>query len=109
MLRNGNECGENWGNENLKATIPSTDYDRSKTAEECGIFSYLGSMITNDARCTQKIKSWIIMKSSLQQEEVPFHPQTSLTFKEETSKVPHSVWCWNFETLESGSEIPDKS
>ena len=61
MLRNGNECVENWGNENLKATIPNTDYDRSKTAGECGILSYFGSMITNDARCTQKIKSRIVM------------------------------------------------
>jgi len=26
------------GDKNLKATIPSTVYDRSKTAEECGIF-----------------------------------------------------------------------
>jgi len=39
MLWNGNECGgKNWVNENLKATIPSTDYDRSKTAGKCGIF-----------------------------------------------------------------------
>ena len=28
---------ENYGNENLKETILSTDYDRSKTTGECGI------------------------------------------------------------------------
>ena len=61
MLRNGYECGENLDNENLKATTPNIDYDRSKTARECGIFNYLGSMIINDASCTQKIKSWIVM------------------------------------------------
>jgi hypothetical protein len=33
---------ENLGNENLQATIPSTDYDRSTTSEECGIFHLLG-------------------------------------------------------------------
>jgi len=27
---------------NLKATIPSTDYDRSKTAAECGTFQLFG-------------------------------------------------------------------
>jgi hypothetical protein len=30
------------GDENLKATIPNTDYDRSKTAGECGIFQIFG-------------------------------------------------------------------
>ena len=32
-----NEKKKNYVNENLKATIPDTDYDRSKTGE-CGIF-----------------------------------------------------------------------
>jgi hypothetical protein len=36
--RYGMECGKNEGNENLKATIPNQNYDRSKTIEECGIF-----------------------------------------------------------------------
>jgi hypothetical protein len=30
----------------LKATIPSTECDRSKTTGECGIFKLFGSMIT---------------------------------------------------------------
>ena len=29
---------ERYGNENLKATVPSTDYDKSKTTGEFGIF-----------------------------------------------------------------------
>jgi len=28
--------------ENLKETIPNTDYDRSVTAEKCGIFQQFG-------------------------------------------------------------------
>ena len=32
-----------------------------KQSENVGYFSYLGSVITNDARCTHKIKSRIIM------------------------------------------------
>jgi hypothetical protein len=39
---NGNECGKNEDNENLMANIPSTDYDRSKIAGECGIFPLFG-------------------------------------------------------------------
>jgi hypothetical protein len=38
MLWNGNECGENKSNENLKTTIKKKKYDRPKTAGECGIF-----------------------------------------------------------------------
>jgi hypothetical protein len=34
MLWNGNKCGKSQGNENLKANIPNTHYDRSKTAGE---------------------------------------------------------------------------
>lgn len=35
MLRNGNKCGKKWDSQ---ATIPSTNYGRSKTAQECGLF-----------------------------------------------------------------------
>jgi hypothetical protein len=38
MLWNGNECGKTYGDENPKATIPSTDYGTSKVTRECGIF-----------------------------------------------------------------------
>jgi len=38
MLWNGNECGKSYGNKNLEAIIPSTDYDKSKTTEECEIY-----------------------------------------------------------------------
>jgi hypothetical protein len=40
MLWNGNECGENSSNENLKATISGTDYDRSETTGKFGIFPH---------------------------------------------------------------------
>jgi hypothetical protein len=37
---------KNYGNENH-----STDYDKSKTARDCGIIQlFFGSMMTNDAR-----------------------------------------------------------
>jgi hypothetical protein len=42
MIWNGNECGKNEGNENLKATICDTVYDISKTTAEYGIFQLFG-------------------------------------------------------------------
>ena len=41
----------------FKTTIPSKNYDRPKITRECGIFlKYLGSILTNDGRCTCEIK-----------------------------------------------------
>jgi hypothetical protein len=78
-----------------KATIPNKNYDRSKQLENVEYFSYLGSMITNDARCVREIKPELPDKSSIQQKEDPSHQQIGLKFKEETIKVPHleHVWC----------------
>jgi hypothetical protein len=42
MVWDGNECGKFQGNENLKATIRSTYYDRSKATGKCGIFPIFG-------------------------------------------------------------------
>jgi len=50
-----------YGKENLKATIPSTDFDSPKTTSECEYFNNLDSMITNYARCTHEIKSRTVM------------------------------------------------
>jgi hypothetical protein len=43
--------------ENLKATVLITDYGRSKTNGECGIFEDLGSFITSNTRNSSDIKS----------------------------------------------------
>jgi F0F1-type ATP synthase beta subunit len=52
-------------------------------------FNYLGSMITNDARCTCEIKSRIAMAKASFNKKKSFHQQTGIKFKEETSKVLH--------------------
>jgi hypothetical protein len=39
---NVNKCGKHYGNGNLQAIIPTTDYDRSKTMGEFGIFQLFG-------------------------------------------------------------------
>jgi hypothetical protein len=52
---------ENGGNENHKATITSTDYNRSQTAREYGIFQLFGYHDNKYARYTREIKSRIGM------------------------------------------------
>ena len=61
MLWNGNYCGKKKNNENFKKTIPSKNYNRPKTTRECEYFKYLGSILTNDGRCTCEIKCRIAM------------------------------------------------
>jgi hypothetical protein len=56
-----------------------------KQLENVEYFSCLGTMITNDARCTCEI--WDCDdKSSIQQEESSFHQEIGLTFNEEIVK-----------------------
>jgi hypothetical protein len=69
LIKIGSYCGiemcvgetKNWGNENLKTTVPSTDYGSSKATGECEIWQLLVSTITNGARRTCKIKTMILM------------------------------------------------
>jgi hypothetical protein len=59
MLWNGNECGQNKIYEVFETTIPSKNYDRPKQLENVESFKYLGSILTNDGRCTCEIKCGI--------------------------------------------------
>jgi archaellum component FlaF (FlaF/FlaG flagellin family) len=43
------------GNDNLKASIPNTEYDGSETTENI-ITRYLGSMVTNDTKVHVQLK-----------------------------------------------------
>ena len=69
-----------------------------KEVENVKCFKYLGSMLTEDGRCTCEIKSRIAMaKAAFNKEEESFYQQTGLKFEEETSEVLRlehgSVWC----------------
>jgi hypothetical protein len=68
-----------------------------KQLENVEYFNYLGSMVTNDARCTREIKSKIAMAKAAFNKKKTLHQQTGLKFKEETSKMLHLehsfVWC----------------
>jgi hypothetical protein len=52
MLWNGNDRAENKGNEISKQPSPMHIMIDQKQLVNVEYFSYLGSMITNDARCT---------------------------------------------------------
>jgi len=70
--------------------------------ENLEYFNYLVSMITNDARCTCEIKSWIAMESNIQEKEEDYDQTIGLKFKEVTGKVLHLehsyVLCFNLDT-----------
>jgi hypothetical protein len=68
-----------------------------KQLENVEYFNYLGSMITNAARCTREIKSRIAVAKAAFNKKTLFTSKTGLKFKEETRKVLHLehsfVWC----------------
>jgi hypothetical protein len=68
-----------------------------KQLESVEYFSYLDSMITDDARCTREIQSRIAMAKAAFNRKKTFHQQFGLKFKEETSEIlrlGHGiVWC----------------
>ena len=68
------------------------------TSDFLFIFKYLGSILTNDGRCTCEIKSRIAMaKAAFNKKKILFTSKLDLKFEEETSKMLHLehgfVWC----------------
>jgi hypothetical protein len=52
--------------------------------------NYMGSVVTNDARCTSEIKSRnVVAKATFNKKEAFFHQQIGLRFQEETREVLH--------------------
>jgi hypothetical protein len=87
-------------NENFKTTIPSKNYDRPKTTRECGIFSYLDSILTNDGRCTCKIKCRIGMaKAAFNKKRVLFTSTLDLKMRKKLVKCD----IWNIALCGAGS------
>jgi hypothetical protein len=63
-----------------KATIPTSDYDRSKKTEECGIFQPFGLL---GAIFTREIESWIsVTKAGFYKKKAVFACRFNLKFKE---------------------------
>jgi hypothetical protein len=75
-------------------------------------FNYLGSMITNDTRCTCEMKYRIAMKKAAFNIIRRFTSKLDRNLRKNLVKC--CIWstaifrCWNADTLESRSEIPGK-
>jgi hypothetical protein len=60
-----------------------------KQLDNLEFFNYLGSMVTDNARCTCRIKTRIAMAKQVFNSIDSFHQQIGLKCKEETSEVLH--------------------
>ena len=76
---------------------PVTIMIDQKQLENVECFKYLGSMLTNNGRCTCEMKSRIAMAKAAFNKKKTFYQHTGLKFEEETSKMLHLehgfVWC----------------
>jgi hypothetical protein len=61
VLWNGNECGKTKLMRNSRQPFPDKLMIDQKQLENLEYFKNLGSMLTNDGRCTCEIKSRIVM------------------------------------------------
>jgi hypothetical protein len=67
--------------------------------ENVEYFNCLGSMITNDARCTREIKSWIPMtKAAFNKKQAPFTSKLDLNFRKKLVKC--YIWSISFYAAE---------
>ena len=69
-----------------------------KQLENVECFKYLGSLLTNDGRCTCGIKSRIAMaKAAFSKKKTLFTSKLDFKFEKETNKMLHLehgfVWC----------------
>jgi hypothetical protein len=70
-----------------------------KQPENMEYLNCLGSMITNDARCTSEMKSRIVMAKAAFKKKKTFHQQIGLTFKEEAMKYFYGAETWIFRKI----------
>ena len=94
MVWIGTECGKNQGNENLKATIPCTDYARSRRSGECGIFQLFGQQ-----GVTYEIKYRIAMaKAAFNYKRTLFTSKLNLNFRKKLVNVTWIIALYGAET-----------
>jgi hypothetical protein len=88
MLWNGSECRKHKSNENFKITIPRKIMTDQKQLENVrNLFKYLGSIFTNDGRCTCEIKCRIAMaKAAFNKKRVLFTSTLDLELRNKLVK-----------------------
>ena len=78
-----------------------------KRLENVESFKYLGSILTNDGRCTCEIKCRIAMaKAEFNKKRALFTSTLDLELGKKLVKC--YVWCWNLDASGSRSETPGK-
>ena len=92
---------------------PVTIMIEQKQLEDVECFKYLGSILTNDGRCTCEIKSRIAMaKAAFNKKKSLFTSKLDLNLRKKLVKCYiwkyGFVWRWNFDASGSRSEIPGK-
>jgi hypothetical protein len=97
MLWNGNECGKNKTMRISIQPFPVKLVIDQKQLENVKSFKYLGSMLTNDGRCTCEIKSRIAMAKAALTRRGLFLLAKWIGTEEETIKILHLeysfIWC----------------
>jgi hypothetical protein len=87
MLWNGKECGKNNVMRISRKPFPVTIMIDQKQLQNVESFKYLGSILTNDGRCTYEIKSRIAMaKAAFNKKMVLFTSTLDLKLRKKLVK-----------------------
>ena len=74
--------------------ISNNNYDRPKQLENVECFKYLGSMLTNDGRCTCEIKSRIVMaKAAFSKKNTLFTSTLDLNLRKKLEECYNTWLC----------------
>ena len=92
MLWHGNECGKTKVIRISRQPFPVKIMIDQKQLENVESFKYLGSILTNDGRCTCEIKSMIAMaKAAFNKKRVLFTNTLDLKLRKKLVKC--GIWC----------------
>jgi len=99
MLWHGNECGKTKLMRISRQSFPVKIMIDQKQLENVGSFKYLGSLLTNDGRCTCEIKSRITMaKAAFNKKRAIFTSTLDLKLRKKLVK------CYIWSTALYGAE-----
>ena len=77
--------------ENLKASIPSTDFERSKQLENVEYFNCFGSLTANGLRCVLKLNPGLPRQRQHSTKKTLFTSKLDLNLRKKL--VKRCIWC----------------
>jgi len=90
----------------LRQPSPVSGITDQKQLENVGHFNYLGSIITNNARCTCEIKSMTVIAKAEFNKKTLFISKLDLNLRKKIAELKQGfVWCRKLNTLESRLQI----